>query len=73
MPRRVSASVDGRLQDLVVEWARRRWPVLRIVPVRLIRPAVAPMTTQLRRVLSRAVLATALSAGMLIMLLALKP
>jgi hypothetical protein len=72
MPGGLSAAIDSRLQDLIVAWARRRWPPLRLVPARWIRPAVAPMVPRLRRLLSRVVLAAA-PIGVILGLLILKP
>jgi hypothetical protein len=69
----LGAAIDSRLQILIVAWARRRWPVLRLVPACWIRPAVAPAAPRLRRALSRALLATAMPAGMIVTLLILKP
>jgi hypothetical protein len=69
----LSAAIDGRLQNLIVSWARRRWPVLRLVPARWIRFAVAPAAPRLRRALSRALLAAAMPTGMILTLLILKP
>jgi hypothetical protein len=65
----LSGAVDRRLEGLIVAWARRRWPALRLVPARWMRPAVAPMALRLRRLLSRAVLAVALPAGVVLALL----
>jgi hypothetical protein len=67
-----STLIDGRLEDLIVAWARRRWPALRLVPARWMRPAVAPMAVRLRRLLSRAVLAAAMPIGIILALLILK-
>jgi hypothetical protein len=72
MPRCLSAAIDSRLEDLIVAWARGRWPPLRLLPARWIRPAVAPMALRLRRLLSRAVL-TAAPIGIILGLLILKP
>lgn len=72
MPSGLSAAIDSRLEDLIVVWARRRWPPLRLVPARWIRPAVAPMALRLRRLLSRTVLAAA-PIGIILGLLILKP
>ena len=69
----LGAAIDIRLQNLIVAWARRRWPVLRLVPARWIWPAVAPAAPRLRRALSRALLAAAMPAGMIVALLILKP
>jgi hypothetical protein len=73
MPGGLGTAVDGRLEDLAVAWARRRWPALRLVPARWIRPAVAPMARRLRRLLSRGVLAAAMPLGIILALLILKP
>jgi hypothetical protein len=72
MPSGLSAAIDSRAEDLIVTWARRRWPPLRLVPARWIRPAVAPMALRLRRLLSRTVLAAA-PIGIILGLLILKP
>jgi hypothetical protein len=73
MPSGASTAIDTRLEDLIVTRARRRWPALRLVPARWIRPAVAPMALRLRRLLSRAVLAAAMPIGIILALLILKP
>ena len=69
----LSAGIDGRLEELIVARARRRWPALRWVPAGWIRPAVAPMALRLRRMLSRAALAAAMPIGVIFALLILKP
>jgi len=43
----------------MVSWVRRQWPVLRLVPAGLIRPAVAPTALRLRRSIVRATLLVA--------------
>ena len=68
-----SAAIDRRLEELVVAWARRQWPALRLVPPRLIRPAAAPAARRLRRLLTRSVLAAAMPVGIVFALLILKP
>jgi hypothetical protein len=65
----VSAAIDNRLEDLIVVWARRQWPVLRLVPARWIRPAVTPAAVRLRRSLARAALAVAAPIGVALALL----
>lgn len=69
----LGAVIDSRLEDLIVAWARRRWPALRLVPARWIRPAVAPVALRVRRVLARAVIAAAMPIGVVLALLILKP
>jgi hypothetical protein len=73
MPSGLSAAIDSRLEQLIVSWARRRWPALRLVRARWMRAAVAPIAQRLRRVLSRALLAAAMPAGIILALLILKP
>jgi hypothetical protein len=67
----LTAAIDRRLQEFVVAWARRRWPALRVVPPRLIRPAAAPAARQLRRLLTRSVFAAAVPVGIVFALLTL--
>jgi hypothetical protein len=62
MFRAVAVRVDRRIANAILVRARRRWPVLRIVPAALIRPLIAPATTLLRRELSRR---TATAVGVL--------
>jgi hypothetical protein len=59
----LSAAIDRGLADLIVVWARRRWPALRFVPARWLRPAVAPTAVRLRRSLCGAVLVAAMPVG----------
>jgi hypothetical protein len=66
------AAIDGRLEDLIVAWARRRWPALRLVPARWLRPAAAPMALRLRLVLSRAALSAAVPLGVILTLMILR-
>ena len=72
MPSRISATVDRRLQDLIVAWTRRQHPALQWVPARWIRPAVAPAAVRLRRLLWAAVFAAATPIGMILVLLIVK-
>jgi hypothetical protein len=64
----VSEAVDRRLEALIVAWVRRQWPVLRLVPARLIRPAITPTAVRLRRWFSRGVLALAVPSGIIVVL-----
>ena len=73
MPSRLSAAVDERLQAVIVAWGRRRWPAMRLVPARWLRPAVAPLAIRFRRLLWRAVLVAAMSTSLIAALLILKP
>ena len=69
----LSAAIDRRLEALIIVWARREWPALRLLPIRVLRPAVAPTALRLRRVLTRAVLAAAMPVAIVVGLLVLKP
>jgi hypothetical protein len=69
----LGAAIDARLEKVIVAWGRRRWPALRLVPARWIRPVVAPTALRFRRMLSRAVLAAAMPIGLILALLILKP
>jgi hypothetical protein len=69
----LTGAIDRRLEEYVVAWARRRWPALRLVPRRLIRPATAPAARRLRCLLTRSVLAAAMPVGIVLALAILKP
>lgn len=70
MRNRVTAAIDARLVDLIVVWARRRWPPLRLMPARWIRPAVTPAAVRLRRGLSAAALILCVAAALVVAALA---
>lgn len=71
MRRRVSAAIEMRLADLMVATARRRWPALRLVPARWIRPAIRPAAMRLRLLLSAAALILAAMVSLLLAVLAI--
>jgi hypothetical protein len=71
MRSRSGAAIDRRLEGLMVVWARRRWPVLRLVPVGLIRPVIKPTVVRLRVLVLLAALASAATAGSILALLIL--
>ncbi len=71
MRSRVNAAIDMQLADLIVAWARRRWPALGLVPARWIRPAVAPAAIRLRHLLSTAALILGTTTGLIVALLAI--
>jgi hypothetical protein len=56
MRNRVNDAIDTQVADVIVAWTRRRWPLLRLVPSRWMRPAVIPAAMRLRRGLSAATL-----------------
>jgi hypothetical protein len=63
------AAIDRRLEELVVVRARRRWPVVRLVPDGWIRPVIKPKVVRLRVLLLRAALASAVAVGSILTLL----
>jgi hypothetical protein len=71
MRTRVNVAIDIRLADLMVALARRRWPALRIVPQRWIRPVLVPAAGRLRRGIAAAALIATAAAGVIIALLAM--
>jgi hypothetical protein len=70
---RVNAAIETQLADLMVAWARRRWPALRLVPPRWLRPMVIPAASRLRRAISAAALVAAAVAGVIIAVLTIWP
>jgi hypothetical protein len=69
----VGVAIDGRIEALIMAWVRRRWPLLRLVPARMMRPAVAPAASSLRRSILRGALVVALPAAVVLAALALSP
>lgn len=65
----VGAAIDGRLEQVIVKWVRRRWPALRLVPARWILPLTKPTVERLRRSLSRGALALAVPVFALLILM----
>lgn len=73
MRSRVNAVIDTRLADLMVALACRRWPALRVVPRRWIRPVLVPAAMRVRRGISAAALIGAATASVIIALLVIWP
>ncbi len=69
----VSVAIDRRLEEAIVAWLRREWPLLRLFPSRWLRPATRPTAVRLRRSLSRLALALAVPIGVTLALLTLAP
>jgi hypothetical protein len=65
----LSAAIDRRLRRLLVAWARRRYPALRLIPARWLRLAVAPTAPRLRRSLAHITLSAAMSLSLILALL----
>ena len=65
----LNAVLDRRLEQLIVARARRRAPVLQLVPARWIVVATKPMVPRLRRSLSRYVLAVGAAVALVLAVL----
>jgi hypothetical protein len=63
------ARVDRRIADLMLARARRRWPLLRLVPRTCVRQMILPAATVARQDALRVVLLAALLAGTLLVLI----
>jgi hypothetical protein len=65
------ARVDRRIADLMLARARRRWPLLRLVPRTCVRQLILPAATLARQdVLRVAVLVVLLAGAPLVLILA---
>jgi hypothetical protein len=69
MLRALGDAVDRRIATSMVTRARRRWPLLQFVPAALIRPALVPTATVVRREISRTAIRTLVPIGLLTTLL----
>jgi hypothetical protein len=65
----LSARVDRRVADLMLARARRRWPLLRLLPRRCARPLILPAATLARQDVVSVVVLAALCAGALLLLI----
>jgi hypothetical protein len=68
----LGAAIDRRLAELIVIRLRRAWPLLKLVPASCILPIVTPGARRLRHSLSRGAVAVIVSAGALIVLIAVR-
>jgi hypothetical protein len=66
----LSTRVDRRIADLMLARARRRWPLLRLLPRTCARQLILPTATLARQDLVRVVVLAALFAGALLLLIA---
>ncbi|MGZ4249256.1 MAG: hypothetical protein ACXVUE_13250 [Solirubrobacteraceae bacterium] len=69
MLRLLFARVDRRIADLMLARARRRWPLLRLVPRTCVRQVILPAATVARRDVLRGVGIAASFAGTLLVLI----
>jgi hypothetical protein len=66
----LSAHVDRRIADLMLARARRRWPILRVLPRPFARRLIRPAAKLARQETLRVVALGALLAGALLVLIA---
>jgi hypothetical protein len=64
------ARVDRRIADLMLARARRRWPLLRLMPQTCVRQVILPAARVARQDVLRAVAIAALFTGTLVVLIA---
>ena len=64
----LAARVDRKIAEVIFERARRRWPLLYLLPKTWVRALITPAATLARRDLSRAVLGGLMIAGALLLL-----
>ncbi len=69
MLRLLFACVDRRIADLMLARARRRWPLLRLVPRMCVRQVILPAATVARQDAVRVVALAVLFAGTLLVLI----
>ena len=69
MVRPLFARVDRRIADLMFARARRRWPLLRLLPRTCARQLILPAATLARHDVVRVVALAALFAGALLLLI----
>ena len=62
MPTLIVGTLDRKLTSMLIAAARRRWPLLRLLPTRWLHPLLRPTARRLRRSLARAAMFTSLAA-----------
>ena len=67
-----TARVDRRIANAIIARARRRWPLLWLVPDSVIRPLVMPSARTIRRELAHTALTRVAPAGALVGLVLLR-
>jgi hypothetical protein len=65
----LSSRVDRRIADVMLARARRRWPLLRLVPRTCARQLLLPAATLARQDLARVVVLAAMLAGAVLLLI----
>jgi hypothetical protein len=62
VPTLLAGKLDRLLGDMLLTGARRRWPLLSLVPARWLRPLLLPAARRLRISLARGAMFTSLAA-----------
>ena len=65
--------LDRRLANIILTHARRRWPLLTLIPAGWLGPLTSPLATRMRRSLTRGALTTSATIVAVIMLVAVLP
>lgn len=65
--------IDGGLAKIILARARRRWPLLTLIPAGWLGPLASPLAMRLRRSLARGAITTSAAIGVVIMLAAVLP
>ena len=63
----VGSAIDQRLANLILAAARRRWPLLKLIPAAWMRPLVAPAAARMRQALARAAVVLAVTIVVTVM------
>ena len=66
-------SLDDRLAKLILARARRRWPLLTLIPAGCLGPLASPLATRLRRSLARGAFTASATIVVVIVVAAVLP
>ena len=66
-------TLDRQLANVILARARRRWPLLTLIPTGWLGPLASPRATRLRRSLARGALTTSATIVVVIVLVAVLP
>ncbi len=73
MLRALAGRIDRRVAKIILARARRRWPLLTLIPAGWLGPLAIPLATRLRHSLARGAITTSATIGVVIVLVALLP
>ena len=69
----LAGRLDRRLANIILARARRRWPLLTLIPAGWLGPLASPLATRLRRSLARGAITTSATIVVVIVLVAVLP